>query len=536
MKRRGFPTLCLMTIVAAAGSASALGQALVGTVFSYQGQLKSGGEPADGHHDFIFRLYDAESGGAQVGGDVTLAALLVSDGLFTAELDFGMGVFAGDARWLEVLVRDSDEGGPYTTLSPRQPLNVVPYALYALDGPGSSGYWAATGSSIYNTNSGRVGVGTAAPQFNLHVYDLLPAEPNQPPTTLGVQWRQAVLPTPPDEWFYFAVGGTAPTVGSGTRMIRESGTELHFQTQDAMYSGWPATQMMLDADGKLGIGTTTPIALLETYSEVDGRHGVRATVDGIPVAAIRTSTTGTWPAVHAESASAGSNATAVRAYLTASSPGSGSAAVLGQVNGTTMYGYGVKGSHAGYGIGVYGVSVGGTGVYGASTDGFGVYGTSTNSYAGYFDGTVKVNVLEIAGADVAEKFPVSGDATQARPGTVMEIDPEHPGQLRVACGAYNRRVAGVVSGAGGLPAGAILGNRPGCQDAPAIALTGRAWVRCDASQAAIAIGDLLTTSNTPGHAMAASDPGRAHGAVLGKAMTPLAQGETGLVLVLVNLQ
>jgi hypothetical protein len=147
-----------------------------------------------------------------------------------------------------------------------------------------------------------------------------------------------------------------------------------------------------------------------------------------------------------------------------------------------------------------------------------------------------VSVLEITGADVAEKFPVSDDATDARPGTVMEIDPENPGMLRVARGAYNRRVAGVVSGAGDIPAGTILGNLPGSEDAPAIALSGRVWVKCDATETAIELGDLLTTSNTPGHAMAVRDFSRAHGAVIGKAMTPLARGETGLVLVLVNLQ
>ena len=142
----------------------------------------------------------------------------------------------------------SGSGVP-TTLSPRQPLTAAPYALYALDCPGSgAGYWAENGTTIYNTNTGRVGVGTVGPQFNLHVYDMVPAGP-APPTTFGVQWSQAVLPVPPNEWFYFAVGGYQATVGSGTRLIRESGTELHFQTQDEIYSGLPSTQMMLDADG-----------------------------------------------------------------------------------------------------------------------------------------------------------------------------------------------------------------------------------------------------------------------------------------------
>ncbi|MGE0481323.1 MAG: hypothetical protein AB7Q17_12710 [Phycisphaerae bacterium] len=150
--------------------------------------------------------------------------------------------------------------------------------------------------------------------------------------------------------------------------------------------------------------------------------------------------------------------------------------------------------------------------------------------------TVYVNVLAITGADIAEKFPVSDARHDAAPGTVMEIDPQLAGKLRVARGAYNRRVAGVVSGAGDLPVGAVLGNLPGHEDAPPIALSGRVWVRCDAGNAAIAVGDLLTTSDTPGHAMKAADHDRAQGAILGKAMSALAQGDEGLVLVLVSLQ
>ncbi len=118
----------------------------------------------------------------------------------------------------------------------------------------------------------------------------------------------------------------------------------------------------------------------------------------------------------------------------------------------------------------------------------------------------------------------------------MEIDAEHPGKLRVSRQAYSARVAGVVSGAGDIPVGAVLGNLPGHEDAPAIALSGRVWVRCDAGDTAIAPGDMLTTSATPGHAMKAADRERAYGTILGKSMTALAQGERGLVLVLVNLQ
>jgi hypothetical protein len=152
----------------------------------------------------------------------------------------------------------------------------------------------------------------------------------------------------------------------------------------------------------------------------------------------------------------------------------------------------------------------------------------------FVHGRLKTGILEVLGADVAEKFPSSDDMVE--PGTVMEIDPDQPGKLRIAREPYSSRVAGVVSGAGNLSAGAVLGNSADTENAPAIALSGRVWVQCDATGAAIAAGDLLTTSQTPGFAMKASDRERSHGAVLGKAMTTLAKGERGLVLVLVNLQ
>ncbi len=145
-----------------------LAQEPVGTAFTYQGQLKDGGVPAHDEYDFIFRLFDDPVGGTQVGGDEEIDEWLVSDGLFTVLLDFGTSAFTGDALWLEVSVR-IDGGGEYTDLSPRQPLTATPYALYALSGPGSGGFWAANGDDIYNTNSGQVGIGTTSPLHPLHV-------------------------------------------------------------------------------------------------------------------------------------------------------------------------------------------------------------------------------------------------------------------------------------------------------------------------------------------------------------------------------
>lgn len=164
----------------------------------------------------------------------------------------------------------------------------------------------------------------------------------------------------------------------------------------------------------------------------------------------------------------------------------------------------------------------------------GAVGIGTTSPNALLDvnGVASVKVLRITGADLAEKFPVS---ERVEPGMVVAIDPDRPGQLCLARGAYNRCVAGVVSGANNLSVGAVLGNLPGQEDAPPIALSGRVWVYCDATDTAIKPGDLLTTSSTPGHAMKVLDYQKGQGAIIGKAMTCLDQG-TGFVLVLVSLQ
>lgn len=155
-----------------------------------------------------------------------------------------------------------------------------------------------------------------------------------------------------------------------------------------------------------------------------------------------------------------------------------------------------------------------------------------------FAGTTTTGVLTITGgSDLSEQFDISADDGAVEPGMVVSIDPGSPGKLVVCATAYDRTVAGVISGAGGVNTGMLMGQAGTIADGQhAVALTGRVWVLCDATEAAIEPGDLLTTSATRGHAMRAGDHERAQGAVIGKAMTRLAAGERGLVLVLVNLQ
>ncbi|MBS0195294.1 MAG: hypothetical protein JSR77_00895 [Planctomycetes bacterium] len=158
-------------------------------------------------------------------------------------------------------------------------------------------------------------------------------------------------------------------------------------------------------------------------------------------------------------------------------------------------------------------------------------------------GTTTVKVLTITGgSDVAEPVaitPTPGVA-KAAPGMVMVIDREHDGKLVPCSAAYDKAVAGVLSGANGLKPGMVLSaeGQPYAgsgNDTMPLAMSGRVWVRCDATTTPVSRGDALTTSVTPGHAMVALDESKRSGAVIGKAMTELRDGK-GLVLVLVNLQ
>ena len=153
-------------------------------------------------------------------------------------------------------------------------------------------------------------------------------------------------------------------------------------------------------------------------------------------------------------------------------------------------------------------------------------------------GTVSARVIEITGgSDLSEKFDIaSGGVTEPKPGMLVCIDPENPGRLVASMSAYDRTVAGVISGAGGVLPGMLMGQRGTVADGKhPVALTGRVYAWMDAGHGAIVPGDLLTTSPTPGHGMKATEAGRSHGAIIGKAMTGLKSGK-GLVLVLVALQ
>jgi hypothetical protein len=153
------------------------------------------------------------------------------------------------------------------------------------------------------------------------------------------------------------------------------------------------------------------------------------------------------------------------------------------------------------------------------------------------DGNVAIHLdgssgVVTQGGDCAEDFPgVPSDDIDR--GTVVVLGDNE--KLRISSEPYDRRVAGVISGARGESPGLVLGRRPTEDFRVPLALSGRVWCKVDGDYGPIAAGDLLTTSSTPGHAMRATDPLRAFGAVIGKALRPTGRGTT-LLPVLIALQ
>jgi hypothetical protein len=127
-----------------------------GTAFNYQGRLNSGANPAGGIYDLRFTVYDAASSGS-VWGVLTNVATPVTNGLFTVTLDYGSGVFTGNARWLEIAVRTNGTS-LFTTLAPRQSVTPAPYAILA----GS----ATTASTATSVPASGIGAGTANISIN----------------------------------------------------------------------------------------------------------------------------------------------------------------------------------------------------------------------------------------------------------------------------------------------------------------------------------------------------------------------------------
>lgn len=194
-----------------------------------------------------------------------------------------------------------------------------------------------------------------------------------------------------------------------------------------------------------------------------------------------------------------------------------------------------EGKEGGAGVKGHASGPGAPGVAGfhLTNQGPGIFGKGAP--AGRFEGDVEVTGdIRLINADCAEDFDVNS-AAGVEAGNVLVLGPS--GVLEPCTSAYDHRVVGVVSGAGGYRPAVILDRQAEDRSAERkpVALLGKVFCAVDATYGAIAAGDLLTTSQTPGHAMRASDSRQAFGAVLGKALAGAAEGKA-LIPILVTLQ
>ncbi len=462
-------------------------QASIPRLISYQGVLTDSlGTPRpDSSYGFVFKLYTVSTGGSAVWTEPKTIG--TKKGVFSTDLGdvttFGPAVTFNVDYWLGVTVGGDPE------LVPRIRLTAAPYSMTSVNAEtaqvalSSAGNWLTSGGNLY-FNTGRVGIGTTTPSAHLEVKD-----------TSGSNYSIVVSHATSDAM-------DVVTYGSGK-------IALH---AEAPFGGLAA--LAGDAGGILGYpggigvrGSSTNNYAVAGFSDTIGVYGKALGANGKGVFG--------------------------------TSLGTG---VLGITTSTLLNASGIIGratASSGPTVGVTGESITspiGTGIVarGSATGGY-FEATTATGWAGIFNGKVQANVLQInGGSDLAEPFETTGDDL-IETGTVMVIDESAPGKLTMSTEPYDRKVAGIVSGAGGIKPGITLRQDGVMEGSSLVAIAGRVYCRAEATTAPIRPGDLLTTSAMAGHAMKACEHDRAQGAIIGKAMTGLGSG-TGLVLVLVNLQ
>jgi len=226
------------------------------STFTYQGELKESGEPANGSYNLDFALWDAISGGSQVGSTIQFNGQPVSDGLFTVELDFGAAAFDGSQLWLEITV----DG---TELAPRQPLTGTPYAIQT--------------RGIVVDADNNVGIGTSTPVCELQVVNLTPGVGAETAVTAddaaGAMAAYSSSLPPPFEHYAGRVSlfSDGATMGLDLRADAAAG-DMRFYTGGP----WLANERMrITENGNVGIGTS-PAHRLHVTHDVPGKHTIYA--------------------------------------------------------------------------------------------------------------------------------------------------------------------------------------------------------------------------------------------------------------------
>jgi Chaperone of endosialidase len=208
------------------------------TAFTYQGKLTDSGTP-QGAYQMRFELYDAVTGGNQIGATVTNPTVVVTQGVFTVSLDFG-AAFDGTDRFLEIAVKRLP-ADPFTVLTPRQKVTSAPYSLQS----SNSVLFDSLSSNrfVQFDTVGNVGLGIVPrAAYKLDVVGNVLIDPGN--------GNSMVFGSPNGET------GMSTIVGSGRADIRFDGSSLKLVT--SVVGGPPSETngIRIDSLGRVGIGTT----------------------------------------------------------------------------------------------------------------------------------------------------------------------------------------------------------------------------------------------------------------------------------------
>src|SRR6185503_8234333 len=220
------------------------------TAFTYQGSLDDAGAPANGLHDFRVLLFNAASGGVVVGSPQCVDNVDVIDGVFTLQLDFGQAYATGAERYLQIEVRQDTgltcgDATGLVVMAPRQLLTATPMATHANSAFSLDAADGSPESAVFVDNDGNVGIGTTTPTAKLEVQGGA--------TVVGNLGDQAdLLWLASERSWVFRQQGT----GAGTALKLES------------VGGGGNKNFIVQTDGLVGIGTTSPTAKLDVRGDV----------------------------------------------------------------------------------------------------------------------------------------------------------------------------------------------------------------------------------------------------------------------------
>jgi hypothetical protein len=363
--------------------------------------------------------------------------------------------------------------------------------------------WSQSGNNLTTTDN--VGIGTTSPQSTLHANGVLTISQGT-----GGDSR-AVFGAGPDGTSLIS-SRVVPPGGPGPHSnVFTNGSALGFWTfptvskiqQIGTPAAAPVQRVAIDETGNVGVGTPTPLVSLDVRGQASFQGALSLN--------------------HAGVAGIGSPGDK-RAAITFGTVDTSTAFFLGPYDGNAPKASAV--------LALYSYQFGNFIQFWAPNGNVGI-GTVEPASKLHVVGDVTVtgDVL-LTGADCAEQFDVSASET-LEAGTVVVIDTD--GSLRQSSEPYDGKVAGVVSGAGAYRHALVLDQRPSDEGRVPVALIGKVYCKVDATHSPIKVGDLLTTSSTPGHAMKATDPAKAFGAVIGKALAALSTG-VGLIPILIALQ